>query len=157
MVKYQSQPGTYPFRIEYPQGWHVDDAQQGQVVFYQDDEDEGSSFVLVPYGGLQGELSARDVLQVIGQQVQQRYPDIQIKVLGARTTPVGNAQMQILDAEATWTGTRQQRMRALLQVRALTYPGTGSTLFTYLGGQAPAQAFDALRPVFVRMIKTFVI
>lgn len=156
MTKYMPRPGQYPFSIEYPQGWHADDAQQNQVVFYQDDETEGSSFSVV-LSGLQGELGARDVLVAIGQYLQQTYPDLRIRVLATRTSPVGNAQMQISDAEATWTGGRQQPMRALIQVRALTFPGTGFTSFVYLGGQAPAAAFDPLRPVFVRMIKTFTI
>ena len=156
MAKYQPRPGVYPYSIEYPQGWHVDDAQANTVVFYQDDETEGSSFTLV-VSGLQGELSGQQVLQAIGQFVQQQYPDIRIRLLSARNVPMSGAASQLVDAEATWTGGRQQAMRAVIQVRTLTVAGTGFTSFVYLGGQAPAPAFDALRPVYVRMIKTFTI
>lgn len=157
MSKYVPRPGAYPYSIEYPTGWHVDDAQANTVVFYQDDETEGTAFTLV-VSGLQGELSAQQVLQALGQFVQQQYPDIQIRVLSARNVPMaGSAVSQLVDAEATWTGRRQQAMRAVIQVRTLTVTGTGFTSFVYLGGQAPAPAFDALRPVYVRMIKTFTI
>lgn len=154
MAKYMPRPGAYPFSIEYPQGWHVDDAQPNQVIFYQDDEAEGSSFAIVA-SALQGQLGAKDVLIAIGQYLQQQYPDLRIRVLVVRNVPAAGAQFQVLDAEATWTGARQQPMRALLQLRTVTAPGTAITSFFYLAGQAPAQAFDALRPAYARMIKSF--
>ncbi len=156
MTKYVPRAGQYPFAIEYPQAWHVDDAQQNRVQVYLDDENEGSSFT-VALSGLQGELGARDVLVAIARYIQQTYPDLSIRVLATHSAPQTNGQLQILDAEATWTGARQQPMRALIQLRTLTIPGTGFTSFAYLGGQAPAAAFEPLRPVYVRMIKTFTI
>lgn len=157
MSKYQPRLGAYPYSIEYPSAWHVDDAQPNTVVFYHDDETEGSAFSLV-VSGFQGELSAKQVLQAIAQFVQQQYPDLQIRVLNTRAMPMaGSTSSQLLDAVATWTGGRQQAMRAVIQLRTLTVAGTGFTSFVYLGGQAPAPAFDALHPVYVRMIKTFTI
>lgn len=154
MAKYTPRPGAYPFSIEYPQGWHVDDAQQNQLIFFQDDETEGSSFALVA-SAVQGQLSAKDVLVAMAQYLQQTYPDLRVRVLATKNMPGAGAQFDVLDAEAMWTGGRQQPMRAVIQLRTFTAPGTSITSFFFLAGQAPAQAFEALRPVYVRMIKTF--
>lgn len=158
MVKHVAAPNDFVYQIEYPQAWHISD-RKTQVVYYQDDPDEGTAF-LVMAGGAKGELNANDVLRFIVSKLQQTYPDLQTRVQAARTEPMpGTQRMYIVDAEASWTGAQRQSMRALIRVRA-TYipqnnPSDNSTLVVYLSGQAPGPVFDAWRPVYVRMIKSF--
>jgi len=155
MARYHA-PGGALYGIDYPQGWHVQESPgQGTVLFYQDDPDEGSAFLLMPYVPIQGEMGARQVLEAIAQSIRQRYPDFQVKVQGVKDMSGSGTTMQLLDAEASWTGARRQGMRAVLLVLSFSTHGTGSTLFVFMGGQAPAAAYDSMRPVYVKMMQSF--
>ena len=128
---------------------------QGTVLFYQNDPDEGSAFLLMPYVPIQGEMGARQVLEAIAGSIRQQYPDFQVKVQGIKDMSGSGTTMQLLDAEASWTSPRQQSIRAVLLVLAFSTHGTGSTLFVFMGGQSPAAAYDTMRPVYVKMMQSF--
>jgi hypothetical protein len=154
MTRYHSSLG--PWGVDYPARWHVREwPAQGSVIFFQDDPDEGSSFAILPSGILPGAFEAQQVLETVAQSVRQRYPDFQIRVQGLQDMPGSGFRGQRLDAEASWTGARQQSMRGVFLVISLASQSAGTTTFTFLGGQAPAIAFDALRPVFVQMMQSF--
>lgn len=155
MTRYHP-PGGGPWGIDYPQGWHVHESPaQGTVLFFKDDPEEGSAFLLMPYAPIQGEMGARQVLEAIAQSIRQHYPDFQVKVQGVKDLSGSGTTMQLLDAEAVWTGARQQGMRAALVVMSFSTRGTGYTLFVFMGGQAPTAVFNELRPVYVRMMQSF--
>lgn len=124
-------------------------------MFFKDDPEEGSAFALMPYVPVQGEMGAQQVLGTVVQSIRQHYPDFQVKVGGVKDMSGPAATMQLLDAEGSWTGARQQAMRGVLLVMAMSTRGSGYTLFVFMGGQAPAAAYDELRPVYVKMMQSF--
>jgi len=154
MTRYHPPGG--PWGIDYPQGWQVHESPaQGTVLFFKDDPEEGSAFVLMPYVPMQGEMGAQQVLEAIAQSIRQHYPDFQVRVGGVKDMSGPAATMQLLDAEASWTGARQQGMRGAIVVMVMSTRGSGYTMFVFMGGQAPTAAYNELRPVYVKMMQSF--
>jgi hypothetical protein len=154
MQRYRAPSGQWG--IDVPEGWQSSEEPNGTgVVFYADDPNEGTAFIVIPFQTVQAEMTARDILLRIVQSIQQRSPDLEVRINSVRDASQGAVSAQTLDADAVWTGGRGQAMRGHINLIAFSQRGSGSTTFIFLGGQSPAQAFDQVAPVFARMVQSF--
>ncbi len=154
MQRYRGGGGQ--FAIDYPEGWQVKEAPaQGTAVFYKDDPDEGTSFAVIPFQRVQGEGNARQVIELIAQAIRRQYPDFKVSVQGVKDVGQAGLVAQAMDADASWTGAHQQRMRGTILLYTFTTQGSGFTTYIFMGGQAPTVAFDSVRPIFVKMMQSF--
>ncbi|MHB8733582.1 MAG: zinc ribbon domain-containing protein [bacterium] len=153
MQRYHGSNGAWG--IDYPQGWQVREAPStGTVVFFQDDPDEGTAFSVIPWGTLQGEGDSKAVLTTLAAAVRRQYPDFKVSVVGSRDVSQAGTSAQMLDADAAWTGAKGQAMRGAISLIVIGNRGSGMTNFIFLGGQAPAPAFNGMRPVFTQMTQS---
>jgi len=152
MRHYTSPTGR--FGIDYPLGWQIREQQAG-VVFFKDDPDEGTAFALVPYQTVQGQVGPAQLLQRMVQNMRQQYPDLQWTPGQALSRPLQGVTMRLMNADVRWTGRQGQRMQGVMLVVTYTSETQPSTLFVFMGGQAPSLAFAPMRPVYLRMMQSF--
>lgn len=141
------------FTINYPQGWHVKRVPTAGTSFYLDDPEEGTSFVFTPAGTLKGEMDAAQALKAIVTEIRKKYPDF--KVVGQKQRSMtANRNGTIVDVSATWTNTKKVGMKGWATLGVIKQVGKGTTVFSYMGYQAPAKDFGQVEPVFDRMIRS---
>jgi len=146
---------TGRFGLDYPKGWQIRE-RSDSLVFFKDDPDEGTAFVLVPYQAIPGAVAPDALLGRIVQGMRGDYPDLQVRsgqIVQQRST--GGTIVKLLNADARWTGRHGQAMLGTVLLVTYGSPGAASTTFVFMGAQAPAVAYPSMRPVFIRMIQSF--